>query len=135
MTDTPVEEGAALLRKVHPTQVVPDNDGGYRVATGLFRGRPTTEGMKAFSVFVQARLLAAGAGFDAILGPGEAATSSVAVLEVGTVRALGLEAWYRPEGDDPVLAAAHAEVEGRISGATCSRLSAAATWAILKPPS
>lgn len=135
MPDVPVEPGAALLRKVHPTQVVPDNDGGYRVATGLFRGRSTTEGVKAFSVFVHARLVAAGVGFEAILGPGEVATSSVALLEVDAVRALGLEAWYRPEGDDPVLAAAHAEVEGRISGATCSRLSAAATWAILKPPS
>ena len=43
-------------------------------------------------------------------------------IDIGTVREVDLEAWYRPEGVDPILIEAHAEVEGSISTKKASTL-------------
>jgi hypothetical protein len=133
MVDERVEGGAILLRKVHPAQVVSDNEGGWRPASGLFRGAEIRPGIRAFSVYVEARLAEAGAGADAILDPDEATIKSIVSFPVDLVRSMDLDAFYRPEGNEPSRRA-HAEVEGQLTGSRCSRLSAAVAWVLLRPP-
>jgi hypothetical protein len=133
VTEVRVEAGAALLRKVHPRQVVPDNEGGWRVASGTFRGDELRPGVKGFSVYVQARLASAGVGDEEILEPNEA-DKSIAWLPVDLIRELELDAIYRPEGPEPIRNA-HAEVEGQLSKSRYTRLAAEASkrWIVLRP--
>ena len=135
MVDVRVEAGAVLLRKVHPSQVVSDNEGGWKVASGVFRGEETQPGIRAFSVYARGRLAEAGLPDDAILEPHEAESKSIASLSVDLIRELQLDAFYRPEGSGRTRDA-HAEVEGQLTKSRCSRLAAAASesWVILRPP-
>jgi hypothetical protein len=114
--DGSIDDSWSLLRRVHPSQVVrDDNAGGRRVSSGAFRDLE-------MSVDTEELWHAHGRDWHASL-EGHEGYSLVRFI-AAVPRSLGLSVIHAPLATNP----AHTEVHGKKTGSICNRLVAASQW-------
>jgi hypothetical protein len=110
-----VDDDASLLRRVHPTQIVLDENGDPIVSSGAFND-PT------MSVDVEDFLIEAGLSWRFSLR--NHPEHSLVRFPAGIARSKNQAVVHAPLADN----AAHAEVRGKKTGAVKNALKAAAKW-------
>jgi hypothetical protein len=115
-----IPDSCGLLRRVTPSQIVPDkNLGRRRLSSGAFRDRRLS---------VDAECLLAAAGLDWSFSLRQHPHFFLVRVTAGLARSRGQVVEHTPLADNPH----HAEVVGAKSGSVCDALRDAAEW-VRKP--
>jgi hypothetical protein len=123
--DGSIGDGAALLRRIHPEQVVPDsNDAG--------RMRPSSAAFKDPNLSVDAEPLLSAAGLNWQFSLRNHPNYYLVRFLAGFARRQRLAVVHKPEADNP----AHTEVIGKKTQGIANALRDASTWAVApsEPP-
>jgi hypothetical protein len=120
MSAEDIPDNCGLLRRVTPSQIIPDkNLGRRRLSSGAFRDRRLS---------VDAECLLAAAGLDCSFSLSQHPNFFLVRFNAGFARSLGQVVEHTPQADNPY----HAEVVGQKSGSVCHALRDAAEW-VRKP--
>lgn len=121
--DTPIADATELFRRIHPDEVIWDDDEGrYRPSSGAFRKK------ERVSVQIQDALADAGVEPEATLALSGNTRHSLAALTAEVARKEQQILERTPLPDDP----AHGEVVGKKSTSCATRLARATRWQVLQ---
>lgn len=121
--DTPIADATELFRRIHPDEVIWDDDEGrYRPSSGAFRKK------ERVSVQIQDALADARVEPEATLALSGHTCHSLAALTAEVARKEQQLLERTPLPDDP----AHGEVVGKKSTSCATRLARATRWQVLQ---
>jgi len=119
--DGSIADGADLLRRIRPDQIVDDKNLGAR--------RPSSAAFKDPTMSVDTEPILHQHGLDWTFTLRTHSGYSLVRFKAGVARAEPLAIVHKPEPDNP----AHTEVIGKKTQGVANRLVAASTWAHLEP--
>lgn len=123
--DPGISAAAQLLRRIHPTWIVPDQQGGRKLSRQAYQDQKSEHGTAAMSVFVEQRLEELGLSAADILSDHDG--YGLAAFPASAVRSCGLTVVSAPNEADGLRGLAHALVLGEKTGSRRKALVSAST--------